>query len=41
MKGKEPPEDLGADGRIILKIDLVKIGLKDEEWIYMAQDTDR
>jgi hypothetical protein len=39
--GKRPLEDLGVDGRIILKWILKEVGWEGVDWIDMAQDRDR
>jgi hypothetical protein len=41
-KGREHSEDLGVDGKIILRnMDLREIRFGDVDWIHLAQDRDR
>jgi len=39
--GKGPLEDLGIDGRVILKMDLEEVGWGDMDLIALADDRDR
>jgi hypothetical protein len=34
-------EDLGIDGKVIIRMDLKEIGLEDVDWIDLAQDNDK
>jgi hypothetical protein len=41
LKGRRQSENLGVDGRIIIKMDLKEIGLEDVDWISLAQNRDK
>jgi hypothetical protein len=37
LKGRKNSEDLGVDGRIILKTDLKETGWDGVDWVHLAQ----
>jgi hypothetical protein len=41
LRERDHLEDLGVDGRIIIKVDLQEVGWGGRGWIDLAQDMDR
>jgi hypothetical protein len=41
LKGRDHLEDLGVDGKVVLKLIIMDIGLEDLHWIHLAQDKDK
>jgi hypothetical protein len=38
---REDPEDLGVNGKIMLRVDLREIELEDVDWMHLVQDRDQ
>jgi len=41
LKGRDLSEDLGVDGRIILRTDVREIGSEGVDWIHLVQGRDQ